>query len=415
MRPSERGAPAGPTAGPLTDLRVLDLADEKGMYCGKLWADLGADVLKVERPGGDAARKLPPLAPGAANGDSSLAFLYMNTNKRSVTLDLDASAGQEIFTALARKADIIIETFRPGSLEARGIGFAALSSSNPGLIMVSITPFGQTGPWKHFTGNDLVAQAMGGMMHVIGYPDRPPVPMAGDQAYILGGLHGAVGGLLALVHRQSTGNGRHVDISLQESVAAATTVIGVAKHIDDGLVLERTPRGGGLGGLPPIYPCKDGYICISPGQPAMWRYLAQWVAEVTGNEAILDPCYAGAPMRRLVAADLLEAYITEFTTGLTKRELYEEGQRRRIAVAPLNTAAEVLQDDQLNARGFFATLPVSPKRDLRMPGAPYKLSRTPWRLKRPCPRPGQHNRDVLEKDLRLSKGRIQKLRASGVI
>ena len=211
------------TKGMLSPYRVLDLTDEKGLLCGKLLGDLGADVIKIERPGGDPARSIGPFYHDEPDPEKSLFWFAFNTSKRGITLDIETADGQEIFKRLVKSADFVIESFPPGYMDKLGLGYSALEKINPGIIMVSITPFGQTGPYKDYKAPDIVAWAMGGQMYPCGDADRPPVRISHhSQAYLHAAAEAAVGAMMALYYREMTGEGQQVDVSIQESVAQLT-------------------------------------------------------------------------------------------------------------------------------------------------------------------------------------------------
>jgi crotonobetainyl-CoA:carnitine CoA-transferase CaiB-like acyl-CoA transferase len=390
------------TRGALTGRRILEIADETGAYCGKLFADLGAEVIKIEPPEGDATRVLPPLRADGPEGLRSLFFLYMNTNKRSVALDLTAPEGRARFLELAGSADAIIETLRPGALEALGLGYPRLRASNPRLVLTSITAFGQSGPRRHFRGGDLVAAALGGAMHVTGDAADPPVRLAGRQAGITASLCAAVGTMIALRHATRTGRGQRVDLSLLEATVSATHICGVGKWLDDGIVPRR--NGTGLFAAVPsgAYRCRDGLIYLIINRPRHWQILAEWIHGVTGIETVRDPLFEGPSSRRIPYRDLVDTYVGELTARFTVAEIYHEGQRRHLAFTPVRTASEVAIDPHLAAREFFVALAQADGTTLRMPGAPYRLSATPWALRRPAPVLGEGNLDVavLEPDRR---------------
>ena len=201
-----------PGDGILSGIRVLDLADEKGLACTKFFSDLGADVIKVEQPGGDPTRARPPFAGDQPHPERSLYFLHYNANKRGITLDLATPDGQELFRQLARTADVVVETFRPGTLSAWGLDYAALAALNPGLVMTSITVFGQTGPYRDYRGGELVAFALGGLMALSGEPGSPPCLAPGDLASGLASMHAALATQVAMFHRLKSGRGQHIDV-----------------------------------------------------------------------------------------------------------------------------------------------------------------------------------------------------------
>jgi crotonobetainyl-CoA:carnitine CoA-transferase CaiB-like acyl-CoA transferase len=405
----------GADTAALSGRRVLELADEKGVYCGKLLADMGADVVKIERPGGDATRALPPFLHDAPHPERSLFFLYMNTSKRGITLDIAHDEGRQLFEALARTADVIIDTFPPGYLDGLGLGYRTLRERNPRLVLTSITGFGQTGPARHLRSSDLVASALGGAMHVTGEPDDPPVRLAGSQADVVASTCAAASTMIALHHSTRSGSGQHVDISTEETTLAMTHVCGVGKWLDDGIV----PRRGGTGLFASVpsgaYPCKDGLIYLMVNRPLHWQALARWIREVTGQSAVVDPLFEGPSSARAPYRDLLDVYICDLTSRATVEEIYHEGQRRHIALTPVNTAAGVARDAHLAARAYFVEIDHPAAGRLVYPGAPYRHAATPWRVGRPAPTVGQHNDEVYGDELGLSADRRRALQEDGVI
>jgi crotonobetainyl-CoA:carnitine CoA-transferase CaiB-like acyl-CoA transferase len=380
--------------GALGDLRVLDLATEGAAYCGKLLADLGADVVKVEPPDGEPLRRRGEF--------DRLRFAYANGNKRSIVLDLDRETDRERLRALATSADLVIESHPVGFLAERGLGWSELAERNPGLVLTSITGFGQTGPQRDFRSNDLVASALGSAMISIGDPADPPVRLASHQADIITATLAAGSSLVALAHRDRTGRGQHVDVSSLESMAAITHIAGVGKWLEDDVVPKRV--GTGLVASVPsgAYRCQDGLVYLMVNRPAHWEALAKWIHERTGNEEVLLPDFRGPSSNRLPFRELLDVFIGDLTEQLTVAEAYHEGQRRHIAFTPVNTAARILADEHLAARGFFETLVLEDGRCLRAPGAPYRLSRTPWRVRHPVPVAGAHQREILDVADRLT-------------
>lgn len=370
----------------LAGLRVLELADETGWYCGKLLADLGAEVLKMEPPGGETARTLPPVRRAAHDPSlASAAFVAMNTNKGSVVCDLATEAGRDRVAALAADADAIVETLAPGTLDALGLGYDRLRAANPRLVWTSITSFGQSGPYRDFAGGDLVASALGGALHVTGDGDDPPVRLAGNQAGITASLSAAAATLIALRHAARTGRGQRVDVSLLEAVVSATHICGIGKWRDDGIVPRR--NGTGLFASVPsgTYPCRDGLVYLMVNRPRHWQALATWIAEVTGSDTVRDPIFEGPSSRRIPYRDLVDTYVADLTSRFTVAEVYHEGQRRHLAFTPVSTAPEVAADPHLAARDFFANVTQADGTTARMAGAPYRLAETPWSITRPAP------------------------------
>jgi benzylsuccinate CoA-transferase BbsE subunit len=396
--------------GALRGRRVLELADETGVYCGKLLADMGADVLKIEPPGGDETRAFPPFLRDEPGADRGLFFLYMNTSKRGLTLDLERAEGQALFRRLAATADLIVETLPPGRLHALGVGQGSLREASPRLVVTSITGFGQTGPYRHYRSSDLVAAALGGAMYVTGAAEDAPVRLAGHQACVTASTCAAASSVIAMLHASLTGAGQDVDISMEEATVAATHICGVGKWLADGIVARRagtslfnsTPSG--------TYRCRDGLVYLMVNRPLHWQALARWVHEVTDNDGILDPLFDGPSSRRQPYRDILDGWIGQLTARLTVDEVYREGQRRHLAITPVSTAGDVVDDAHLAARGYFVALG-----PLRYPGAPYRLSETPWRLARPAPRVGEHNDEVYRGELGLSADDCAALARQGVI
>ena len=403
------------TDGALSGRRVLELVDESGVYCGKLLGDLGADVIKIEPPGGDATRRIPPFRNDHDDADASLFFLYMNTSKRGITLDVTTAAGRELFERLAATADLVVETLPPGFLDECGLGYERLRALRPGIVLTSITGFGGTGPSRHFRSSDLVANALGGTMFVTGHEADPPVRLAGEQAHVVASVCAAASSLIALYRSTLSGEGQHVDISVEEVVAAAAHVCGAGKWLDDGII----PTRGGTGLFASVpsgaYPCRDGFVYLMVNRPLHWQALAKWIHEVTGNTTVLEPRFEGPSSNRFHDRDLLDVFISEFTSALTVDEVYHEGQRRHVAFTPVNSVATVVDDPHLAARGYFVEVEHPGSGTLRYPGAPYRPAETPWRIARPAPGIGQHNDDIFGDELGLSPEARRALAGDGVI
>ena len=399
----------------LTGMRVLELADASGVYCGKLLAEMGADVIKIERPGGDSTREIPPFWGDEAHPERGLFFLYTNTSKRGVTLDISRPKGQELFKSLARTAQLVVETFPPGRLDDLGLGYETLREANAGLVLTSITGFGQTGPYRSFASSDLVASALGGAMYVTGEENDPPVRLAGFQALTMASTFAAVSSMIALHHSAASGEGQHVDISLEETTASVAHICGAGKWREDGIIPRR--RGTGLFASVPsgAYPCKDGLIYLMVNRPLHWKALAQWIHEVTGNREVLDPMFDGASSSRQPYRELVDLFVSDLTSQLSVDEAYQEGQRRHIAFTPVNSAASVARDPHLAARSYFAELDHPGAGRLRYPGAPYRHAETPWAIRGPAPGVGQHNEEIYGGELGLAAESLQALERDGII
>jgi crotonobetainyl-CoA:carnitine CoA-transferase CaiB-like acyl-CoA transferase len=323
-------------------LRVLDLAGAPGVFCGRLLVGLGAEVLRIEPPGGDPLRHALP---------DGLPFAHANAGKRSLVLDLEREDGRARLRRLAADADVLIDTAPPGRLDALGLGHATLAAAQPGLVQVSITPFGLTGPRAGWAGTDLTAVALGGMMALGGHPDGPPLAPPREQAYHLAGVAGAVGALLALQGRRRTGRGQHVDVSIQE-VVAATLEYGAVAYVHQGVVHRR--RGSRYPHvLHGLFRAADGFLAGGvSGSPRMWHGLLDWMREAGQGGELEDPGWSDETVR-LGERERLFEIIERFTQGFAKDAFCAEAQRRRLPWAPVADAADVAASPQLAARGFF--------------------------------------------------------------
>ncbi|MES3004147.1 MAG: CaiB/BaiF CoA-transferase family protein [Pseudomonadota bacterium] len=409
-------AKAAPAA--LEGLRVLDLSGPMGNYSGKLFADMGADVILVEPPGGTALRREPPFIDNVAGVERSLNFAYQNTSKRGICLDLDTASGQHLFRELAATADLVIETSPPGWMAARGIGYDDLAKRRPSICVASITPFGQTGPYAQMQATDLVGLALGGLLHMGGYRDAAPTHAHGDQAFKCAAMYGGVAAMLAVTDAELTGQGQHVDISMQESVTLALE--NAAQTYDLEGVIRQRPLGdqrfAGYG----LFECKDGYIFLGSrgiGNSPAWSRSMQWFKDdgMVGAERLLGPewsdlTYLKGDEARDVFADLFMTWSRQ----KTKAWLYTEGQKRGIPLAPVSTPADLLENPQLQARGHFVpfTHPLL-KQAALMPGAPYVMSGTPWQVRRPAPSLGEHTIEVLN-EIGVAKEEVSRLVSMGV-
>jgi len=386
----------------LSGLRILDLTDATSQYCGKMFGDLGADVILIEPTEGSPARLQAPFLGDRVDPEFSLPFSYYNAGKRSVSLDLESPGGKQAFKDLVRTAHVVLETARPGRMAELGLGYDTLSSINPALIMTSITPFGQTGPYASYAGDDIVALALGGMLHLGGYFDAEPMAAHGNQAWLAAAQFAAVSTMMAVFELQRTGGavGRHIDVSMQECV-----VIGMENAIQfydlEGVIRRREAgqqRWAGVG----VFECLDGQVYLMSGGivPERVRQLTvRWLMEsgVDDAESMLDARWAHEDFQMTPEAKAdFERFFGAFASTRTKAELYAEGQARRIPICPINTPQDLMQNRQLLSRGIFTALPhAASGRTLEGPGAPYRLSKTPWRAGGAAPLLGEHTADVL--------------------
>jgi crotonobetainyl-CoA:carnitine CoA-transferase CaiB-like acyl-CoA transferase len=407
----------------LNGYRVLDLTDEKGSVCGKILGDLGADVIKVEKPGGDPARRIGPFFRNTPDPEKSLHWCAFNSSKRGITLNLDDPEGREIFKKLSEKTDVIVESFAPGHMDKLGLGYTELSLSNPKLIMTSITLFGQTGPYRDRKASDLAVLAMSGLMSITGDPDRPPLRMCLDQTYSLGGIQGVVGTMLALSYRRTSGEGQSVDVSIYEAAVRGNYWEPARWEFLKVLIKRsgnRFPRAAAKGLQ--LWRCKDGYVTwlLTGGVTGakQMNVLVTWMSELGQADILKDVDWASLHLSEVSQEQLTiwEAVIEKFLTGLTMDELEVECIKRGIPMARVNRIDNVTQDIQLTDRGFWEQLPIPGTQEtIGHPAFPFLASETDARVKGRAPLIGEHNQEVYEKELRFSKQIISSLKERGII
>ena len=423
----------------LKGIRVLDLAGASGVYCTKLLADLGADVIKIEQPGGDPMRRMAPYYHDEPDPEKSLYFWHFNTSKKSITLNLDTSDGREIFTKLAGTADILVETYQPGYLDSLGLGYPALKIINPRLILVSITGFGQTGPYCNYKSSDLIGQAMSGILNTIGFPDDPPTSLGACQTYHMVSANATIGALMALYYRDATGEGQSIDVPLQgtnlrmSEMVPFTYWISGKNRYRSGLEYYRMQRD--------IFDCKDGRVVCSALGGAGAEKMLEWM-ESEGRAADLrDDKYAlvialmmgasvygkGSQQKTdLAAGKGLRDYPDElshieevweaFLKSHTREELFVGAQTRGVRLMPVNDAKSVVEDIGLKEREYFVGVK-HPELDetFTYPGAPYRLSETPWKISRRAPLIGEHNTEIYVKELGYDLKQIEQFKQNGII
>jgi len=395
----------------LAGLRVLDLADECASFCSKLLADLGAEVIKVEPPGGDKSRWQGPFWGNLSHPEKSLSFWYNNTSKLGITLNLESNEGQEIFRSLIDRTDVIVETFPPGYLDGLGLGYKTLCESNPGLIMASVTGFGQGGPYSKYKSCDIVASAMGGQMYVCGAPDTAPLKPYGQQAYYTASLFAAVGILMALRLRKHGGQGQHLDISLQEAVAATLEHV-LVRYLYEGVVSGRQGSFHWNRSFC-LLPCKDKYVVLSP--LIEWETLVE-LLDSEGMASDLTEARWQDEEYRTRHLDHVVEVLQRWTKAHTSAELFELGQLMRLPWAPVASPEDVLVSPQLRARSFF--VPVAhpeAKTGFSYAGAPYKFNRATWDIKRRAPLIGEHNIQIYHHELGYSREKIDELSSRNAI
>ena len=399
--------------------RILDLTDRRAAFCGRLLADYGADVVKVEPPIGDPSRRLGPYPGDIPDAGRSLDFMFYNTNKRSVTLDLEAEPGRALFRRLAADADVIIESRPRHWLYDRGLGYEALRAANPDLIMASVTPFGNTGVWADYQGDDLVVMAASGYMQITGEPDEPPVRQGNEHSHYPAAQYAAVAILAALYHRDFAGGGQgqRIDVSSQEALITYYTDAHPALLWRKlGQNVTRVGTNSTLVIPLGAYPCQDGWIAAGVITPREWDALAAWIHEVTGNDEVLNEAYRGGNQDRAGHIDIITALFLEFAANFTVQELFHEGQRRNLVFLPVNEIADLLADPQLAESGFWTDIEHN---DAAIGTVKYPLgifhSDAVVPRRQPAPALGADNLAVYQGELGLSADELARLRADGAI
>ena len=392
--------------GILNDIRVVELsATPAGAFCAKLLADQGADVVKVEPPAGDPARREPPFLEGASGDGQSSQFLAYNNNKRGVTLDAGSDDGREALLRLVAGRDILVEDFAPGGLDDLGLGYDTLRSLNPGIVVVSITPFGRTGPYSAYKGSDLVAQAVGGFLYTTGESDRAPMGTALEQTYVAAARNAAIAVMGAILQRESTGEGQHIDVSIMEA-AVSTPPAFIHQYSYTGAIAGRGfGEGNVMDGM--HLPTADSDVTLTTagtgGNP-----MQTW-ADFLDEPRLLDSRFATPRGRAEHAAELLEIV----QSNLRHRKAHEfmtQAMDRRLVVGVVQSPEEVAECPHLAERGTFVGIDHPLAGALRYPGPGFLIDgRNPMADGRPAPCLGEHNSEVLGGEVGLTEEQISRL------
>ena len=391
----------------LEGVRVLDLSQHvAGPYCARILAGFGADVIKVEKPGvGDMARSTAPFLNDVPGLERSGLFLYLNVNKKGITLNLESKTGAKILKELVRDADIVIESFSPGVMKSLGLGCAELQKINPKLIMTSVTPFGQTGPYKDRNSAHIVAWGMSGGHYTNGQPGLPPWQGPNPLTEYLTGCCATAGTLAALYQSNITGTGEHVDVSIFESMLLMVLFPPVLYSF-----LNKIHTSFAICFLG-VFPCKNGYIGINFLTQAQWELICQFFGM---PELIGDPRFENMA---LIIQHLEEARaifapkIAEWNT----MDLFLAATEWRVPAGLVPTTAEIAQSPQHEARGFFEEIEHSIMGRIKMPGAPFKMMATPWQMKSAAPLLGENNKEIYCDRLGYSSQDLVTLRERGII
>ena len=379
------------SSGALTGLRVLDLTGRMGGYCGLLFANLGAEVILIESPGGDPMRREGPFKNDIPHSDGCLSFAAYHTNKRGIVLDLQTEDGQKTFRDLVVHSDVLVEDRPADYLNVIGLGYESLRVINPALVMTSITGFGLSGPYRDFKAPTIVAFAMGGLMNLCGHPGRAPLVGPCDVAYHLGCVHAAFGTLVVLFNRRSTGRGERVEVSLQDVLVADPFLRIITRYSVTGEIPERTGHSQSTT-VAETYQCKDGYARIFCNQPDHWRRLVEWLGK---PPELTDPKLENV-QNRFPLRPLLDKLIEARTIKYDVKTFFEDFQSQRLAAAPINSPRAFLDDEQTKQREFVVEVDHSYFGQHQFPGDPYRFSESPWRIERGAPLLGEHQNEVTQ-------------------
>jgi benzylsuccinate CoA-transferase BbsE subunit len=411
----------------LSGFKVLDLTDEKGFLCGKILADLGAEVIKIEKPGGDPSRKVGPFYHDTPDSQMSLYWFAYNTGKWGITLNLESVEGKEIFKKMVAKADVVVESFSPGYMDQLGIGYSVLRVLNPRNIMTSITPYGQEGPYKNFAANDMSVMAMGGWAYLCGELEGIPVVTGVPQSFLCAAGDAAVGTLIALYECEQSGLGQQVDVSAQQSVVMDTREATPLWALNQRMAKRSSPYRIGLAKVGVrqrhLWPCKDGFVLwLSMGGMAGARenrVLIDWMAsEGMASDFFKQMDWDRWDFHQATTAffDQLEAEVGAFLLGHTKAELFEGAIKKNIILYPVSEVKDLIANVQLQNRDFWAEVEHPELGEkITYPGPFIKLSETPLADIRRAPLIGEHNVKIYPEWLGFSKQYVIGLKQAGVI
>ncbi|PLW69197.1 CaiB/BaiF CoA transferase family protein [Pseudohalioglobus lutimaris] len=402
------------SGGALAGIKVVDFGQMvSAPFCAKLFSDYGADVIKVELPEGDAARRTGPFPDDVPHAEKSGLYFINNTNKRGVTCDVTNEAGRALFLGLLEWADVLIENNLPGKMREWGLDYEQISQVNKDLVVISITPFGQTGPYSGWNAYDLNAYHLSGASsRYCGRPGEMPLEHGTFAADYFGAVSGAAWGMAAVYGRKLAGGGQLVDVSCAEAIAA--TFVGgqnIGGYAQDGRFDKRTGIGMPLGAPATIMPCKDGHVWMLALEVGQW----QGLKKVMGNPEWADMELFDDMLTRAQNADIIYPFIEEWTLQHGKMEIMEKCQAAGCPISAVFTVAEAAQQAHLAARDFFVDMEHPELGRVRNMGAPFKLPASPGGPKTPAPLLGQHNQEVYAEILGLAAVQIDQLRREGAI
>jgi len=410
--------------GLLSGFRALDVTNKKGFIAGKILATLGVETIKIEPPGGDPSRNIYPFYQDNPDPEKSLYWLAYNTDKRSITLNLESSQGQDIFRRLGKTADFVLESFPAGYMTSLGLGYEKLAQLNPRIIVTSISDFGQKGPYSNYKGCELIVSAMGGVLENTGDPDRPPVKESLDSCYFHGNVAAALGTVTAHYYREISGEGQQVDISIQEVTASRRTMGLIAWEFDRRLLKRSgTMNQFGRHSFRWIWRCKDGYVYWQlfggkHGSSAN-EALSQWIREDGLDNPLGEITdwqeFDMSTMTR-EKLDTWETAISQFFLNHTKAEIAEEGKKRGINSCIANNSSDVLELPQLKSRDYWQKMKYDGQDFSQIYPRHFFLStETENFVKRPAPRVGEDNYVIYGEELGMSTSEISALKGLNVI
>jgi benzylsuccinate CoA-transferase BbsE subunit len=415
----------------LSCYRILDLTNERGFCCGKILGDMGADVIKIEKPGGDPARRIGPFYHDEVHPEKSLYWFAFNGNKRGITLDIETSDGKELFKKLVRKADVVLESFGPGYMESIGLGLKDLSEINPGIVFTRISGFGQEGPYRDYRDPDIVVRAMGGLMYMVGEPERPPLTTTYHHVHLLGAIHGAIGTVVALNQRALTGKGQQVDAPAHLACGFVGGPEVQVPWMAGGIVVRRDGKNrfpmvlkdGSLFNQPMLWQCKDGWVAftLQMGPKMREAYLELInIIKHNGMDTLAMEKWDWAsvnstdwgPEDLMAISDTIRKY---FLTH-TKAELLEMALKLGIHLGPCMVSEELVASPQLKARDFWREI-IHPELNTKItyPGGFVKFTDNDCGIRFRAPLIGEHNEEIYIKELGISKEELISLKHCGVL
>ena len=394
--------------GALEGVKALDLSEDiAGSFCARLLGDYGADVLKLEPPRGAALRRMGPFFGDDPHPEKSLFFLVMNLNKKGATLNLETETGRSAFKELVQHVDVVVETFPPGYLASLGLGYEDLARLNPRLVVTSITPFGQDGPYSRYQGEEIVNYAMGMIMSISGQQDRAPLKHGGFQGQYEAGLNGAAATAMALFMQENTGQGQHIDVSVTECVASTMMATQSMYSFTGGIQARQRPSGSMFGH--PM-PCEDGWIIVQTGGGASWEDISRFL----DAPELLDDRFSDQARRAQFGPELDEI-VLDSLKGRQKWDLFTQAAQARVLFGLVQTPSELVECPQLESRGFYRQIEHPVIGNIKVPAVLFNLSLTPYTLRAAAPTLGQHNREIYGDGLGYTRQEMCRLRQLNVI